>query len=682
MSRGFTRDFDYENVRLPDPSRYIRLLHLDPPGGCLKKAGEDDGSFLGGAPLRCSISVCSLDQPGLYQAISYTWGPSDDERYYLGIWGGSGGDDSEQPRWLPITRSLEVALRHLRELAAGEVVTLWIDQICINQADNDSDEKSRQVGIMHRIYESAEQVRVWLGPAGDGSDEVMEMWEEVGRRCEEEVDLAGYFASDKEALQRLVDHVSNRTPEDPVTQRIQRYMDWAAPRMQPYLKAMAVMFDRPWFRRVWVIQEFAVAPNTVFICGLKVARAQYPGWVLNMYGHCGKRIWPGRMTEEDFRVSNALENPPFDTLFTIRKRRQDHNLAVQQGRLRRDETPPPGPGAGDYLFDLLVKTCGDQTIEAKDLRDRVYALLGIAVDRNKLKRLGLTPDYQNCNFEKVLLLTARAIILRGEVQMLSFSQFPKEHNLPSWVPEWRPGMTTPFFHYSNRSLARLPPMFTASGSSTPTVIETYDVAVIGLRGCRIDIVEDTVDPWEQTDWGLENNFCYLTFLRQIQSLCGRSNIKGQDIYPSETRRAEAFWRVPVADCELSPNGLARARAEGSRRMYAYCLEACELFEYSSERDPYVSARHKELQPGSVYRMLLGRVGKRRPFITERGYVGLGPISTRAGDMVVAFAGAPITYLVRPTARKGHFEFLGDGYCDGVMDGEAWDEQKAETLFLV
>jgi hypothetical protein len=73
---------------------------------------------------------------------------------------------------LSITPSLDVALRHLRALSGGNATTLWIDQICINQSD--VKEKTEQVKVMGRIYRSAEQVRVWLGPAADGSDDLMD----------------------------------------------------------------------------------------------------------------------------------------------------------------------------------------------------------------------------------------------------------------------------------------------------------------------------------------------------------------------------------------------------------------------------------------------------------------------------------------------------------------------------
>jgi hypothetical protein len=51
------------------------------------------------------------------------------------------------------------------------VSSIWIDAICINQADDD--EKAVQVAKMHHIYRKAKFVVVWLGAAQDGSDLAM-----------------------------------------------------------------------------------------------------------------------------------------------------------------------------------------------------------------------------------------------------------------------------------------------------------------------------------------------------------------------------------------------------------------------------------------------------------------------------------------------------------------------------
>lgn len=67
---------------------------------------------------------------------------------------------------------------------------------------------------------------------------------------------------------------------------------------------------------------------------------------------------------------------------------------------------------------------------------------------------------------------------------------------------------------------------------------------------------------------------------------------------------------------------------------------------------------------------------------ERGYVGFGLFFMWVGDIVVIFFGVLIVYFVWLMVCEGYFEFFGDGYCDGVMDGEVWDEIKVEIFFFV
>ncbi|KAH7120724.1 hypothetical protein EDB81DRAFT_233400 [Dactylonectria macrodidyma] len=74
-------------------------------------------------------------------------------------------------------RDTSIPIRRRRE-----AITLWIDQICINQADNG--EKSEQVGLIGSIYLGAKQVLVWLGHAGSGSDALIRVagYRPVGSR--------------------------------------------------------------------------------------------------------------------------------------------------------------------------------------------------------------------------------------------------------------------------------------------------------------------------------------------------------------------------------------------------------------------------------------------------------------------------------------------------------------------
>jgi Heterokaryon incompatibility protein (HET) len=40
---------------------------------------------------------------------------------------------------------------------------VWIDALCINQGDDDDDEKSQQVSQINSVYSLAEEVILWLG---------------------------------------------------------------------------------------------------------------------------------------------------------------------------------------------------------------------------------------------------------------------------------------------------------------------------------------------------------------------------------------------------------------------------------------------------------------------------------------------------------------------------------------
>lgn len=124
----------YSSVRLTDPECQIRLLDLHP--GAL-------GSSLSGT-LRVASTVETT-----YEALSYTWGVAA-PKYSIRLNG---------LHSLPLTPNLYAALKRLR--TGNGKRTLWVDGICINQAD--IAEKTAQVGMMALIYSNAVCVNAWLG---------------------------------------------------------------------------------------------------------------------------------------------------------------------------------------------------------------------------------------------------------------------------------------------------------------------------------------------------------------------------------------------------------------------------------------------------------------------------------------------------------------------------------------
>lgn len=130
-----------------------------------------------------------------YEAVSYLWG--NDNRTCLITIG-----DAE----LAITQNLYDLLLRLQDGVHAQL--LWADGVCINQEDEG--EKEAQIPLMAEIYAKARRVIAWLGPAEDDSCVALDT-----------IQLAG-----NEVPAALKDGAQKRSIEK--------------------------LFNRAWFRRVWV----------------------------------------------------------------------------------------------------------------------------------------------------------------------------------------------------------------------------------------------------------------------------------------------------------------------------------------------------------------------------------------------------------------------------------------------
>jgi hypothetical protein len=128
----------YEKLSVAD--QCIRLLRLQP--------GTKDQEVI------CELMEYNLSDRNEvhYEALSWCWGTGDRNRTIL-IRCGSSTFQSMVPQ------NLLEALVALRPTEFVRV--LWVDALCINQAD--SEEKSIQIPMMSRIYRYAERVCIWLG---------------------------------------------------------------------------------------------------------------------------------------------------------------------------------------------------------------------------------------------------------------------------------------------------------------------------------------------------------------------------------------------------------------------------------------------------------------------------------------------------------------------------------------
>ena len=145
---------DYTYQPLEDDQHSIRLLHVHPA------VPADDFD----APLVCDLRTTKLSDNQRYAALSYTWGPPWPPVFDMPILLDS--------RLFYTTRNLIFALCSLRGFGRRIV---WVDAICINQAD--PVEKSRQIPLLYPIFSGASRVYAHLREGGsEGRTAMQLMW--------------------------------------------------------------------------------------------------------------------------------------------------------------------------------------------------------------------------------------------------------------------------------------------------------------------------------------------------------------------------------------------------------------------------------------------------------------------------------------------------------------------------
>jgi hypothetical protein len=175
-----------------------------------------------------------------FEALSYVWGDSTQDPDTLELRREAGQAGTE----ILITHNLGMALRHLRH--PTEEGALWVDAVCIDQSN--IRERNEQVPRMGLIYKLASRVVIWAGPSADNSSLALSSLDSIGR--EVEITKSEWFLPSPGVLDFDEDGWRN-WPRYPPFSIAWADVTWAA---------VDALFKRPWFTRVWVIQE-AVLSN-------------------------------------------------------------------------------------------------------------------------------------------------------------------------------------------------------------------------------------------------------------------------------------------------------------------------------------------------------------------------------------------------------------------------------------
>ena len=219
----------YQYKPLSHP-RAIRLITIKP---------VNENSPETYSPIQCQLHEVILDEHPKYVALSYAWESAQGDMPIVC-----------DGALLTVTKNCVAALRRIRASQASGIARVWVDAICINQEKSDValEEKKRQLDIMGEIYKEAAQVTAWLGEHDASSKLVFNFLQDIAHVYQSSLSKANKTVARKRVME----------------EGLKTARQWPT-----FSESLAGFFSRPWFTRMWPIQEVVLPrPGTVKLhCG-------------------------------------------------------------------------------------------------------------------------------------------------------------------------------------------------------------------------------------------------------------------------------------------------------------------------------------------------------------------------------------------------------------------------------
>jgi hypothetical protein len=563
-----------------------------------------------------------------YYALSYTWGDDTPPAHSVRFTNG---------KLFPVKDNLHTILNH-SSLFRGKSY-LWIDAICINQKDNV--EKGLQVAQMRNIYSFAEEVIAWVGEQDQDSELTMDGLKK----------LVQYFPN--------VDAVfENKTHPDCAAayRHITKSFREMDPMLHPHwdLSCIGRFICRPWFERIWIVQEVVMGQKVQLWCG-----QQSIDW--NDFVYVILSLQRYNLPKLLMDTTTRLPSAGFHTCTSLATWRKSRVA---------------GDSAFRSLGNLLLAS---GNFKSKYPRDKVYALLGISSSSNK----GVFPDY-DCTEQQAFTNSTRSMLLQSKgLLVLSAAGvgFPRKiPHLPSWVPDWTSTAGRNFVNacaYSG---------YHATDDRPPQIRAMKDPSLLAIDGIYIDRI--TAVHMLPPIHGLRRH--------DIEGM-KRANIVEKEFASSSTKfvldtfpslpaekREEVLWRTLCGNIDSSSEPLSKEYGKYFRsRNTLNDLPAEIPDDWTKAKDDHTRSLAVEAGMYIGAWNYLGVI--RRLCRTARGFLGLVAPETKVGDSVCLLLGGDAPFVVRqnePTPdSKLTYTLVGDCYVHGLMNEEGMKMGEIQEFIL-
>lgn len=517
-----------------------------------------------------------------------------------------------------------------------EIKVLWVDALCINQADDA--EKSYQVRLMTDIFRNSQRCLAWLG----------EFEEDVVLK--QSITLDAYrgegVTMDKANAQLALDFVTKLSELS--TDGHFTADETCVPAGWIYVSPQEVtalneLMSLKFFDRIWTVQEFILPSCLALILGdiqcekaleRLVSMDERDLWKHDpLYGGCCKAAIE-RVPDFPALILALYEN----TISLRHKRNRQLTLhnALDHFRIRN----------------------------TKDPRDKIFGLLGLTDPKTRQLidyKLSKKQVYINCVRYGLKATNSLRPLMR-------LPESNQDTTLPSWVPSLE--AQAPDTHTQNMMKMEIKYiyegyLFFSAGTHRDMELGSGAEDELRLGGRRFDSVRRVFDVPPHSLWQAQGGSLLRRRLREEwRDLLASDPCLDFGSYPSGGDCTTAFYRTFTCDTLVSMD----------RKMRRVTAEDEEIVTKGFSEQGYAAWS--------------GLLPMRTLFITQRGYIGIGPDSTQVGDAVYVLFGGHVPFLLRdmPEAleSRGSHTYVGHAYVHGIMDGEVlrMDDIQDEDVIIV
>ncbi|KAL0931131.1 heterokaryon incompatibility protein [Colletotrichum truncatum] len=566
--------------------------------------------------IKCEVVHASISSPPRYIAISYAWGDAGDTRR-LEL---EGAD-------IPVSVSLHGALDAVRQ--KNEIVTVWVDALCIDQQNRD--ERTRQVQLMTKIYSKAQSVAIWLGPESDRSAAAAEFIQDVAERAE--------------SPNRITKLLSTKSNESDVS-------------------ATVSLFERDYWKRLWVVQEVFNAKDVTV--------------------YCGSSKLPWDIYKEASRVFQRHKGD-LDYYFPGNSQGRTYARASQNHFTYSQILAYQGPGSlpdvrslvhfGEESLLEVMRACRRKL--ASDAKDKVFGILGLLSEdvRNEF-----TVDYSLSVKEIYTNVVDFLVWTTGRLDVICESiHYPLHTNtasLPSWVPDWSHIPDTSAMCAMNIT----PPFWASGGKQAQFLFKDDRRNKLEISGIQIDTISAHGIAVGTLCTLADYLMAFIHWRALLLSYYKADAIECQDIFC----RTLCLNQVPRAWAKSTD------WVKACYHVFASLIrERLPHLPLDRELERYIDAK-VDIKPEARRRFLQEHFGSRMMgrcfYTTKQGLLGLGSGFMAIGDVVVVPYGCNTPVILRPEGCRSEYRYVGDAYLHGYMYGRAVDElrlgDRKEAKFIL